>query len=211
MKIQKIGHCCLVIKDQGKIILTDPGAFTEAQNNIFGIDIILITHEHSDHFHIASVKAILKNSPQAVVITNTAVGALLDKEKIPYQILEGGKSRNFDQLSLESFGSLHAEIHSSLPRVQNTGYIISGKLCYPGDAFEKPKSSPEVIALPVAGPWLKISEAIDYALELKPKFVFPVHDGFLKFPGPFYAMPKNILEPHGIEFVVPEEGKEMEF
>ncbi len=211
MKIKKLGHCCLIIKDQGKTILTDPGAFTEAQNYISGIDIVLITHEHIDHFHIGSLKAVLKNNPQAIIVTNTAVGKLLDKEKLRYQIVEGGQVRNFGKLPLESFGNVHAKIHKSIPNVQNTGYVISGRFCYPGDAFEKPKAKVEIIALPVVGPWMIIGEAIDYALKLKPKFVFPVHDGFLKFSGPFYTIPKMILEPHGIEFVVPEEGKEMEF
>lgn len=211
MKIQKIGHCCLVIKTKGKIILTDPGVYTEAQNSVLGIDIVLITHEHPDHLHIDSLKGVLKNNPQAKVVTNTSVGKLLEKENIPYQILENGQSRAIENIHLESFGNTHAEIYKTIPKIQNTGYIISGKLCYPGDAFEKPKTQPEVIALPVVGPWMKIGEAVDYALELKPKFVFPVHDGFLKFPGPFYAIPKSQLEPYNIKFVTPEENQEMEF
>ena len=211
MKIQKIGHCCLIIKTQGKTVMTDPGVYTEAQNSLFGIDIVLITHEHRDHLHIDSLKAIIKNNPQVVVVTNSAVGKLLDAENINYQVLENGQSCIIDKLSLESFGNTHAEIYKTIPRIQNTGYMISSRLCYPGDAFEKPKNQPEIIALPVVGPWMKIGEAVDYVLELKPKFVFPVHDGFLKFPGPFYAMPKSQLEPYGIEFVIPEESQEMEF
>lgn len=211
MKIQKIGHCCLVIKTQGKTIMTDPGVYTEAQNSLLGIDIVLITHEHRDHLHIDSLKAVIKNNPKAVVVTNSAVGKLLDAENINCQVLENGQSCTIDKLSLESFGNTHAEIYKTIPRIQNTGFMISGRFCYPGDAFEKPKNQPEIIALPVVGPWMKIGEAVDYAIELKPKFVFPVHDAFLKFPGPFYAMPKSQLEQYNIKFVTPEENQEMEF
>ena len=211
MKIQKIGHCCLVIKTQGKTVMTDPGVYTEAQNSLLGIDIVLITHEHRDHLHIDSLKAVIKNNPKALVVTNSAVGKLLDAQNINYQVLENGQSCTIDKLSMESFGNTHAEIYKTIPRIQNTGYMISGRLCYPGDAFEKPKNQPEIIALPVVGPWMKIGEAVDYAIELKPKFVFPVHDAFLKFSGPFYAMPKSQLEPYGIKFVIPEESQEMEF
>jgi len=211
MKIKKIGHCCLVIKTQGKTIMTDPGVYTEVQNSLLGVDIVLITHEHKDHLHIDSLKAVIKNNPQVVVVTNSAVGKLLDTENIDYQILENRQSCTINKLSLESFGNTHAEIYKTIPRIQNTGYMISGRFCYPGDAFEKPSNQPEIIALPVVGPWMKIGEAVDYVLELKPKFVFPVHDGFLKFPGPFYAMPKSQLEPYGIEFITPEETQEMEF
>ncbi len=46
MNITKIGHCCLLIKEQGLTILTDPGTWTTDQNNLTGIDVVLITHEH---------------------------------------------------------------------------------------------------------------------------------------------------------------------
>lgn len=206
MEIQKLGHCCLIIKSQGKTILTDPGVFTEHQNGIIGIDIVLITHEHQDHFHIHSVKKVLENNPQAIIVTNTAVGKLLDNEGLKYQILEDGQSRKFDELLIEGSGKEHATIHSSLPRVQNTGYFVSGRMYFPGDSFHDPGRSIEILALPVAGPWMKISEAIDYALKLKPVNVFPVHDGFLKSPGVFHNIPKMILEPKGIKFVLPENG-----
>ena len=34
MKITKLGHCCLVIEEKGLKILTDPGSYTDTQNNI---------------------------------------------------------------------------------------------------------------------------------------------------------------------------------
>jgi L-ascorbate metabolism protein UlaG (beta-lactamase superfamily) len=211
MEITKIGHCCLLIRDQGKTILTDPGVFSDGQNQITGIDIILITHEHQDHLHMDSVKQVLKNNPHAVAVTNTSVGKLLDMERIPYRILEDGQSDKFGELLIEGFGSKHAVIHKSIPIIQNTGYVIAGKLCYPGDAFEKPKTWCEIIALPVAGPWLKISDSIDYALELKPKFVFPVHDGSLKTGGFAYSVTDKVIKPYGIKFIEPAKDQPLEF
>ena len=61
MKIKKLGHCCLVIETNGKRIMTDPGSFTDKQTEEQNIDLILITHEHSDHFHIESLKKVLIN------------------------------------------------------------------------------------------------------------------------------------------------------
>src|SRR6185312_9669397 len=78
MKIKKIGHCCLVIETKGVRIMTDPGMFSTAQNEEKNIDIVAITHEHGDHFHIESLKAIIANNPAVTVITNSAVGKLLD-------------------------------------------------------------------------------------------------------------------------------------
>ncbi len=78
MNIKKIGHCCLLIKTKDLTILTDPGNFSVDQNTITGIDIVVITHEHTDHLHIESLQEVLQNNPQAKVITNSGVGKKLD-------------------------------------------------------------------------------------------------------------------------------------
>ncbi len=70
MKITKFGHCCLLIEEKGVRILTDPGTYSTQQSEVKNIDFVLITHEHADHFHVDSLKALLKNNPQAKVIPN---------------------------------------------------------------------------------------------------------------------------------------------
>ncbi|MBX4210902.1 MBL fold metallo-hydrolase [Candidatus Parcubacteria bacterium] len=211
MKITKIGHCCLLVEEKELRILTDPGTYSDGQNEIKNIDIVLITHEHADHFHIDSLKIVLSNNPQAKVITNTAVGNLLDKEKIPYEKLEHGGTLTVKETLLEGFGEKHGLIYKTIPPVQNTGFFIANRLFYPGDAFINPQKPVEILALPIAGPWMKISEAIDYALEVAPKIAFPVHDGILKNPGMMNRLPPQILEPKGIKFAPLDLEKEYEF
>ena len=82
MKIKKLGHCCLVIEVNGKRVMTDPGSYTASQNEERNISAVLVTHEHADHLHIDSLKKILGVNPDAIVITNTSVGKLLDEEGI---------------------------------------------------------------------------------------------------------------------------------
>jgi len=91
MKITKLGHCCLIIEENGVKILTDPGTYTTEQNNVKDVDIVLITHEHQDHFHLESVKTILANNPKAKIITNNAVGGLLKEAGINCELLEDGQ------------------------------------------------------------------------------------------------------------------------
>ena len=67
----------------------------------------------------------------------------------------------------------------------------------------------EILALPVAGPWLKISDAINYAKEIKPKICFPVHDGMLKFLGPVHMLPEKVLTPLDIKFITLQENPEI--
>lgn len=213
MKIKKLGHCCLVIEVEGKRIITDPGAYSTLQSEEKNIDIILFTHEHQDHYHIDSLRAVLANNPNAEIITNTAVGKLLEKEGIEFKILEDGQNMNLYNILFEGFGDKHEEIYETFGQVQNTGYFIQNKFFYPGDFFYNPGKPVEILALPVAGPWMKLKQAIEYAKELKPKVCFPIHDGMIQKdkPGPLYVLPPKILEPLGIEFRVIGEGKEEEF
>lgn len=207
MKITKFGHCCLLIEESGVRILTDPGIYTETQNTQKDIDLVIITHEHPDHFHIDSLKLILQNNPQALVVTSSAVGKLLDEQKITYKVVEESENFEFKGVLIEGFGKLHAQIHSSIPAASNTGYFIANKLFYPGDALTDPSRQIETLALPVAGPWIKLSEAVDYALKLKPKMAFPVHDALLKNTGTTDYIPSQILPKQGIDFEVLEIGK----
>jgi L-ascorbate metabolism protein UlaG (beta-lactamase superfamily) len=211
MTIKKIGHCCLYIEVGGVRILTDPGVYSTAQNDIVGVDFLVITHEHADHYHVDSVKAILKNNPKIVIITNSAVGALLKKENIEHQVV--GDKQHFDMngVSLAGWGTKHAVIYKDIGACENTGYLINSTFFYPGDAFTLPGAPVDILALPVAGPWMKLSEAIEYVLAVKPKKAFPVHDAIMKTPGSMNPMFQKLLEPDGINFVSLNPGETATF
>ncbi len=210
MTITKLGHCCLLIKEGALTILTDPGTYSTAQDGLTGIDVILITHEHADHFHVESLKKVLVNNPSAKIYTVKGVAVLLDKEGISYELLEHGQSVTENGVTIEGFGQLHADMYPGWPRVDNCGYMIAGRLFYPGDAFTNPNRPVEFLALPVAGPWMKLSEAIDYAKDLKPKMAFPVHDGILKTPGMVHRLPAKFLSEAGIDWKAMLEGDQID-
>lgn len=206
MKITKYGHCCLLIEDKGVRIITDPGVYSTGFEDLTDIDLILISHEHADHIHTDSLKKLLTLNPNAQVVTNLSVGELLKNAEMLFKTVENGQSYTYKDVLIESFDAPHALVHKSIPQVQNTAYFISERLFYPGDAFINPSKPVEILALPVAGPWLKLSDAIDYGLEINPKHCFPVHDGNLKEAGTAHALPGKVLGQAGIKFVVLEEG-----
>lgn len=139
------------------------------------IDAVLISHEHSDHIHTGSLADILAQNPSCKVYTNSATGKLLDEAKIPYENLDGKSSLEIKGVKVDIFHIPHAWIYEGIPQVPT-------------------------LALPVAGPWLKIEESVDYAKAVKPDLAFPVHDGMLKHVGPFHFLPGKLLEEVGIKF-----------
>lgn len=212
MKITKLGHCCLIIEINEKRFLTDPGAYTTEQNDVKNIDCIVITHEHTDHLHIESLKIVLKNNPQAQVITNASVGKILDKESIPYTKVADGAKMDVGGVEIAGHGTLHAPIYQGYEQVENTGYFFDNKLFYPGDAFHNPNVPVDILAFPVSAPWSTVAQSIDYILDVKPRVAFPVHDGnLIKRNGITERLPKLYMEKAGIQFISLELGKETEF
>jgi L-ascorbate metabolism protein UlaG (beta-lactamase superfamily) len=200
MHITKIGHSCLVVETSGHKILLDPGAYSEGQNLLSDVDIILITHEHQDHLYLPSLQAVMENNPGARIFSNPDVAVILQEKGFTCEVV-GDKERIYvNKVALEGVGQVHAPIHPVVPQVSNLGFIIDDRFFYPGDALTFPDKRVEVLALPVAGPWLKISEAVEYALKVSPKACFPVHDGMLKFFSGSHDVPALFLPRHGIKF-----------
>lgn len=183
----------------------------EEHSKLKKINYVFITHEHADHYHLDSLRVIIDNNPEVLIYTNESVSAILTREGIYHHLIkDGGESLIDDgKISVKGVGHKHALMHKSIPASDNTGFLFDEKLFLPGDAFTDPKQPIDILALPVSGPWMKMSEAIDYALHIKPRVCFPVHDA-VRF-GTAHRLPSIILPENGIEFVVMEEGDKHEF
>ena len=211
MKITKLGHCCLIVEINNIRFLTDPGNYTTAQNDVIDIDYVVISHEHTDHLHVESLKKVLENNPNAKVISNSSVGRILEKESIGYMNVSDGDFFDANGVEISGHGTKHALIYSDYEQVENTGYLFGKKFFYPGDAFYKPNVPVDILAVPISAPWSKISESVDYALDVKPRIAFAVHDGnLLRNQGIVFRLPKLTLNKFGIEFISLEIGKETE-
>jgi len=185
----------MLIETSGLRIVTDPGCWSGGkQNSLKDIDLLIITHEHADHFDIEMLQTMLQNNPNAKVITNSSVGKLLAEAKIDFEVIENGQNNSFSGVEIAGYGDKHAEIYENYGMVQNTGYFVDKTLFYPGDAFINPDRKVPLLALPIAGPWLSTKEAINYAKELAPQHAFGVHDGMLGFIGPYHNLPANLLK-----------------
>lgn len=214
MQITKLGHCAMVVEHEGVRLLTDPGSFTvEEQAAVTGLHGILITHEHQDHLHVESLKAVIANNPTAVVIGNSSVATIVGEQiaDTAVTVVGDGQSSDINGVAIEGVGGKHEEIYEEVGMVENTGYFIGGKFFFPGDSFHNPLRAVDVLALPVAGPWMKISQAIRYAKEVRPRVAFGVHDGMIVPDGGAQRWCEMTLPKEGISFVTLKAGETKEF
>ncbi len=181
MDLTRFGHSCVLVEDGGGRVLLDPGTFSSGFESLRDLTAVLITHQHADHLDAPRVAALLEANPDAALYLDAGSAEQVD---LPHTVVEAG-SRFDVGTSIQVFGSQHAVIHPDIPMVPNVGYLVGGRFFTPGDAFTVPDADVEVLGVPVAAPWQKLSEAVDYLRAVSPGRAFPVHDGILASP-PMY-------------------------
>lgn len=210
MHIHKIGHCCLLIKIGKTSILTDPGLFSSGWQEIKDLDAILVTHEHADHCHIEGIRKLLEHNPTVPIFVNRAVANIFDEQAIPYVLVSDQEEFEINGIRIQAFEYDHEEIYPTLDVVLNTGFLIQGSLYYGGDALQAPPTNIKYLALPVAGPWMRIAQAIEFCLHVKPNIAFSVHDGILvQQLGGSHKAPGKIFSQHNIEWHALSAGDEL--
>ncbi len=182
MKLTKYTHACIVLEEQGKKLIIDPGSFTADFGDTDDVAGVVITHIHADHFDPENLEAILSANPGIKVYTTPEVVEQWSDEHAV--AVAAGESLQAGPFTLEFFGQKHTEIHSLKPVADNIGVMVNNTLYYPGDSFTQPERPVAVLALPASAPWLKTSESIDYLQAVKPStFFFRTHDGLLSKNG----------------------------
>lgn len=212
MKVTKFAHCSLLV-DTGKArVLFDPGVYSGDLSSATNLEAVIITHQHSDHLDIDKLKTVLSRNEGATIITHEGPSEPLRSANIDHQLLQAGDSTVIGGSQIQAFTAPHEQIYHDFNLVDNLGFLIDEEFCFAGDSFHLPPKTERIklLALPVCAPWLKISDAIDYAKKIKPQKCIPVHDGYLTTGGPFHRGPKELLKESGIDFVSLDNGASIE-
>ena len=176
MRLTKFGHACVRIEHQGVRIVLDPGSFTEREA-VDGADVVLITHEHADHYdadHLRATTAQIHTVAAVAEVIRSEAPDLADRLHVvaPGDVLDVG-------LAVRVVGEKHAVIHPDYPRLDNSGYLLTvgdTVVYHPGDCLTAPAQPVDVLLAPVSAPWLKISEAVDFVREVGAPRTIAIHD-----------------------------------
>ncbi|MFC7456859.1 MBL fold metallo-hydrolase [Brachybacterium sp. GCM10030267] len=226
MKIRHLVHSCLLIDVAGRTVLVDPGGFSgEAVRGLEAdllsrIDAVAITHQHPDHVDRRLLAEVLSHASEAIVIAEPATAKQLaepaegapavEAEKV--LALSAGTAHEFGpvgdhaSLRVQAVGGDHAIIHPDIPRVGNTGLVLTAdgepRLGITGDSLEPVQEfhGIDALAFAVVAPWSKIAETIDFLRAVRPRLALPVHDAVASDVGrPIYLRQSSNLAPEGTE------------
>ncbi|MFZ2503476.1 MAG: MBL fold metallo-hydrolase [Nocardioides sp.] len=200
-RITKFGHACVRIEYAGTTLVIDPGGWTDPEA-VDGADAVLITHEHGDHADPANLRR--SGGP---ILTIAAVADHLVQQAPELaerlRVVQPGERLDLG-LPVEVVGELHAVIHPEFPRVHNSGYLVTAgerTIFHPGDALTIPDARVDLLCVPVSAPWLKASEAIDFARAVGAPHNLAIHDRVYSAAG------LGIIDQHMARFL-PAAGQE---
>ncbi len=202
--IKRLSDSCLLVTTDDGTTLFDPGfhPFTSGVvdlSTIGDVQRILVTHEHGDHVSPDFVQWLLDRGDDIAVHGNESVASLLGKSGIAVDTgIPAGTSIEDVQHEMTPGGGAPP----------NRSWTISGVLTHPGDSYGPTRTAP-VLALGLLTPWGSATKSVQFARDLAPQQVIPIHDFYLSDQGRqwIYTVAKNVLAQSGIEVLTIDWGE----
>ncbi|ADB35305.1 Zn-dependent hydrolase-like protein of the beta-lactamase fold family [Kribbella flavida DSM 17836] len=174
MKLTKYTHACVRLDKDGKVLLIDPGSFSE--DAVFeAADAVLVTHEHPDHLDVQRIKAL-----DAPVYTTAGVAAQLTELGERVHVVAHGQAFDAAGFAIHAYGKDHAII---LPELgvpcENVGFLVEDAVYHPGDSFTRPDRQVHTNLVPISGPWFSLPPAVEYARSVTATQLVGIHDALL--------------------------------
>ena len=183
MRLTKLGHSCVRLEKDGATLVIDPGTFSDAPAALDGAAAVLVTHEHPDHLDADAVRAALSSDPGVTLWANQSICAQFTEFGDRVHEVGHGDALDVAGFDVHVYGVDHALIYPEIPLVVNTGFSIDGELFHPGDSFTIPEDPVATLLVPLAAPWQKAAEMIDYFRAVGPARGYAIHDGILNDNG----------------------------
>ncbi len=175
--IHWLGHASFRFKDsKGTIIYIDP---YKLKDDCKKADIVLITHDHFDHFSKEDIDKIKKSDTEIFGPVQ-----IKDETELKFNQLKAGEKTIFKGIEIKAVNSYNINKNFHPKESGNLGYIINidGLTIYhAGDTDYIPEMKEiktDIALLPIGGTYtMDIQEAIEAVKEIKPFMVIPMHYG----------------------------------
>jgi L-ascorbate metabolism protein UlaG (beta-lactamase superfamily) len=184
LEITFIGHGTLMFFYSGKIIHVDPWSKLADYSTLPKADLILITHEHSDHLDLSAI-APIRTDKTELITTKTCA------EKLTGAIvMNNGDVKTVQGFLVEAVPAynvvhMRSEGNPYHPKGIGNGYIITfgdKKVYIAGDTENIPEMKQlkgiDIAFLPMNLPYTMTPEMVaDAAMSFQPRLLYPYHFG----------------------------------
>lgn len=212
MKITKLVHSCMIVENNGRKILVDPGAYSWQDENVRNTDLsgtnsVVVTHNHPDHLDGEFAKAIFRASPDAKWFGTEQVADELQNISIACET-----SSNVEHIRYVV--SEHADASPyNAEKPQHTSFVLFNDVLVSGDCQNlKSSHGARILAGAVnGGPW---GAAVGFAKMIetmtdRPEFVVPLHDWHWNGEArqTIYKKLNEVMKQFDVEFILLENCK----
>jgi L-ascorbate metabolism protein UlaG (beta-lactamase superfamily) len=186
--VRPIEHASFVLEAGDRRIAFDPVGGAGRSPALEGVDVVLVTDIHGDHFDASTLQALAEVG--AAIVVPVAVAERLPPElREQATVLENGQSTRIDGIAVEAVPmyNLTSDRH---PKGRGNGYVVtmSGLRIYvSGDTEDIPEMRElediDVAFVCMNMPYtMDVERAADAVVDMEPRIVFPYHyrgqDGF---------------------------------
>ncbi|WP_035872420.1 MBL fold metallo-hydrolase [Cucumibacter marinus] len=182
--ILPVNHASLALKAGDTVIYADPVGDPGAYADLPPPNLILITHEHGDHYNADTLAALAGDS--VPLITNPAVyGMLPDSLKARATAIGNGESAegagvSFDAVPAYNITEDRLNYH---PQGRDNGYVFTlggARIYLAGDTEATPEfraqTGIDLAFVPMNLPFtMDVGQAADGVIEMAPKVIYPYH------------------------------------
>ncbi|MFZ2145975.1 MAG: SMP-30/gluconolactonase/LRE family protein [Sedimentisphaerales bacterium] len=184
LKITFIGHATLMFDFGGKTIHVDPVSREADYTNMPKADLILVTHEHGDHFDAKVIKTLQKEGTQIVLTKACAeiISGGIIMQNGDVQTVQGLKIEAVPAYNIVHLRSEGTPYH---PKGRGNGYVITfgdKRVYVAGDTENTPEmkrlKNIDIAFLPMNVPYTMTPEMVADAVNaFEPKILYPYHYG----------------------------------
>ena len=182
--IHPVMHASFVMATPGMVIYNDPVGGAALYAGLPAPDLILITHEHPDHFDPATLAGLV--GAETRLLTNPSVHDKLPEAlKARASAIANGESTKVGAIGIEAIPAYNttADRLQYHPKGRDNGYVlgIDGRRVYiAGDTEDTPEmralTDIDVAFLPMNLPYtMTVEQAADAVAAFAPEAVYPYH------------------------------------
>ncbi len=189
LAITFIGHGTLMFNWNGKVIHVDPVTREADYSNLPKADLILVTHEHTDHLDPEAIQQLQKENT-LVVLTKTCLDKLGSSPEIKTHVMANGDHFVLGEIKIDAipaYNMTHKRPGGGYyhPKGSGNGYVIGfgdKRVLVAGDTENIPEVKAlkdiDIAFLPMNLPYTMTPEMVaDAAAAFKPDVLYPYHYG----------------------------------